>query len=180
MKRTEQICNPQTSPQALRLAAKEPHEDKLEMERLIFAAAGESRPDLTSDTNANDKPIASPAWLTNFGMSLSSILLTLAPAHILLPFRLWWYPTVLVRPSLMTNGIERGEKDDNDATGGYRVGEALKDAYTISGRDVGHFVANHVMPGQDGWKNKGALAAAMRRCLWHGVDRTLTLLLSKH
>lgn len=53
---------------------------------------------------------------------------------------------VIVRPSLLVDGAARGS---------YRVGERLDSAWTVGRADVGLFVADQCLPGNDTWRNKG-------------------------
>jgi NAD(P)-dependent dehydrogenase (short-subunit alcohol dehydrogenase family) len=60
----------------------------------------------------------------------------------------WLKTIVVVRPALLTDGVEKGK---------YRVGESLKSAYTISRRDVAHFIAGRLMEDWDEFQGKAAV-----------------------
>lgn len=53
---------------------------------------------------------------------------------------------VIVRPSLLMNGVAKKM---------YRVGEKLEGAWSVRRADVGWFVGEECLPGNDTWRNKG-------------------------
>lgn len=53
---------------------------------------------------------------------------------------------VVVRPSFLADGERKG---------GVRAGERLEGAWTIKRKDVGWWIVEECMPGNDKWRNKG-------------------------
>lgn len=58
----------------------------------------------------------------------------------------WLKAIAVVRPALLTDGAEKGK---------YRVGEKLPGTYTISRRDVAHFIVNGLVPNWEKYEGKG-------------------------
>jgi len=102
-----------------------PHADKLGMEKLVHHSAG-----WTPEWNEKgpSEEILLPGWEAR------------------LPEKGWLKHAVVVRPALLTDGQERGK---------YRVGEELKGVYSVSRRDVAHFISNDVLPNWEKYDGKG-------------------------
>ncbi|KAG8895656.1 hypothetical protein FRB99_000398 [Tulasnella sp. 403] len=106
---------------------KSPHEDKLGMEKLLHHSSGSS----AAWTEAGPKEeILAPGWEAKVGETG------------------WLKHLVIIRPSFLTDGPE---------TGLYQVGEDLKKRYTISRRDVAHFVAGALVEKWDEFEGRGVV-----------------------
>ncbi|KAG8901475.1 hypothetical protein FRB99_005279 [Tulasnella sp. 403] len=106
---------------------KSPHADKLGMEKLLHHSSGSS----AAWTEAGPKEaILAPGWESKVGETG------------------WLKHLVIVRPSWLTDGPE---------TGVYKVGEDLRKRYTISRKDVAHFIAGDLMDKWGEFEGKGVV-----------------------
>ena len=103
-----------------------PHADKVDMERLIGGAAGQ--PSWGEDSVQAAGEVAERPWLN----------------------------AVIVRPAFLTDGECQGDDIRSRRPGKqpYRVGELLPSAYTISRKDVAHFIAEDAIPHFEKYKGR--------------------------
>ncbi|KAG8870802.1 hypothetical protein FRB98_001341 [Tulasnella sp. 332] len=101
-----------------------PHADKLGMERVVHYSAG-----WTPEWKENEpiKEVLAPGWETK------------------LPEKGWLKHAVIVRPAILTDG---------EALAKYRVGDHLKASYTISRKDVAHFITNDLLENWEKYDGK--------------------------
>jgi len=92
-----------------------PHADKLGMEKILGHSAGW--------TSSYDEPGLTPGVLPSKWEDR-------------LPGKGWLKHVVIVRPALLTDGAEKTT---------YRVGEQLNGLYSVSRRDVAHFIAGDLL-----------------------------------
>jgi len=118
-----------------------PHKDKIGSERIISHCAG-----WTWDTKNDGEPdesIMGPDWLNREGLPAAGSL----------------NQVLVIRPALLTDGECVAEKDNAGGKEGkskeaYRVSEADLRGWTISRKDVAHFVVDAVLHRWDQFKNK--------------------------
>ncbi|KAL5533500.1 hypothetical protein ACEPAF_5276 [Sanghuangporus sanghuang] len=114
--------------------AKGPHADKLGMERVITYAAGWEWPAADGEP---DKTILADGWQDHVG-----------------PYG-WLKHAVVVRPALLTNGDSIGENPKKPGEAPYRaLDHEMKGGYTISRKDVAHFIVTRVLPEWNQWEGK--------------------------
>ena len=107
-----------------------PHRDKAALERVLAHVSGRAWDD--REPNAD---LVGERWAEQDG----------TPVYGSLP------DVVIVRPALLTNGA---------ATGTYRLGEGGKGYYTISRRDVAHFIVEDLLKGSWAkWKGESVAMA---------------------
>ncbi|KAG8902305.1 hypothetical protein FRB99_004644 [Tulasnella sp. 403] len=106
---------------------KSPHADKLGMEKLLHHSSGSSAVWIEAGPK---KEILATGWESRVGE------------------KGWLKHLVIVRPSFLTDGPE---------TGVYQVGEDLKKRYTISRRDVAHFIGGTLLEKWDEFEGKGVV-----------------------
>lgn len=115
-----------------------PHADKLALEKLIAHCAGwewdasqEIDPEIMAPSVFSDPNLPKPGQLQRI---------------------------VVVRPALLTDGVCKAETTTKDTP--YRVQEGdLSSVYTISRRDVAHFISEKVLNEWDQWEGKGVSIA---------------------
>lgn len=101
-----------------------PHADKLGMERVIQWSAGWEWKD------KDPKPtILAEGWKERLGGSEG-----------------WLKSAVIVRPAMLTDGVEKGK---------YKTGENPPGLYSISRKDVAHFIVNDLLQNWEKWDGKG-------------------------
>ena len=66
----------------------------------------------------------------------------------------WLRDFVIIRPAWLTDGDAKGDKPVRPNKKAYRVGELLPSSYTISRKDVAHFIAEECVPKWDQYKNR--------------------------
>lgn len=135
-----------------------PHDDKLEMEKLVINASGKGNEEIALEKNDE-------GWLDDFIRELSTEPIKWLRAHsffALLPsqsacltffffcFSFLFLSYTVVRPSLLTDGKE---------TASYRAAERVPSAYSISRSDIGHFIATKCLPGNDEFKNRAVVVS---------------------
>lgn len=101
-----------------------PHADKLGMERL--ARYSGNWPSLNDQEILPD--VLPPGWEAELGGQPG-----------------WLKSIAVIRPALLTDGVEKGK---------YRVGERITGVYTISRKDVAHFIVNDVIPNWEKYEGK--------------------------
>ncbi|KAJ3046970.1 hypothetical protein HK097_000355 [Rhizophlyctis rosea] len=104
----------------------DPHADKEIMEWIIFSAAKGSHPDAYVQ-EFGEKNASADAVAVKTGLGSG-----------------WLKKFTVVRPAFLTDG---------KVTGTYRAGERVQGTYTISRKDIGHFVAERVV-GKEEWVGK--------------------------
>lgn len=138
-----------------------PHDDKLEMERLIIGASGKGNEYIGLEKDENEQGWLEDfiseyhlmnSCLNNLDLSVCWIRLNRALAFLkkLMLIRTLSLSLSVVRPSLLTDGKE---------TTSYRASERVPSAYTISRADVGHFIANKCLPGLEEFKNRAVVVS---------------------
>lgn len=103
---------------------KAPHADKLGMERITHYSAGWT-PEWKDRGPSED--VLAPGWEAK------------------LPGKGWLKHAVIIRPAILTDG-PAGEK--------YRVGEHVKGLYTISRKDVAHFIVSDLLENWEKYDGK--------------------------
>ena len=105
---------------------KVPHADKLVMERLLGGAAGQ------------------PSWGEDLVQTTGEV--TEQP----------WLNAIIIRPAFLTDGDCLGDDTKRRRSGKppYRVGELLPSAYTVSRKDVAHFIAEEAIPHFNNYKGR--------------------------
>lgn len=110
-----------------------PHADKLGMERVVAHAAGW---DWTEKEPANT--VLPPGWQSR------------------LPEAGFLKHALVVRPAILVDGACKAE-DVGRKGKGYRVSDTvLKSCYTVSRRDVAHFIVEEALANWDSWEGKCA------------------------
>ncbi|KAG8999961.1 hypothetical protein FRB90_011911 [Tulasnella sp. 427] len=103
-----------------------PHADKLGMEKVIHWSAGWSE---DSWKDGEPEPHILPlGWEERLGGK-----------------RGWLKSIVVVRPAILTDG---------EAAGKYKVGEDLDGLWTVSRKDVAHFISNDALENWEKWEGK--------------------------
>ena len=111
-----------------------PHADKLGMERLISFAAGWEWP---AEDGEPDKAILADGWRNCVGPSG------------------WLKHVVVIRPALLTDGDCAGDKPRKSGEAPYRaLDQEIKGSYTISRKDIAHFIVTGVLPEWNKWEGK--------------------------
>ncbi|KAG9043886.1 hypothetical protein FS837_009032 [Tulasnella sp. UAMH 9824] len=103
-----------------------PHADKLGMEKVIHWSAGWSE-DSWKDGNP-EAHILPHGWESKLGGRAG-----------------WLKSIVVVRPAILTDGEEAAK---------YKAGEDLAGLWTVSRRDVAHFISNDVLRNWSKWEGK--------------------------
>jgi len=104
-----------------------PHKDKMGVERLVAHVSG------TTWTEYEPNEVILPAnWKNDIPSG-------------------WLKDIVIVRPALLTDGKCMGDEKAD----GYRTGpDTLSSAWTVSRKDVAHFIAVKCLKNWDDWKGK--------------------------
>lgn len=102
---------------------KVPHADKLGMEKAIHWSAGWEWKDKEPPST-----LLPEGWKERLGGSEG-----------------WLKSAVIVRPTMLTDGVEKGK---------YKTGENLSGLYSISRKDVAHFIANDLSQNWEKWDGK--------------------------
>ncbi|KAK0482650.1 hypothetical protein IW261DRAFT_1468997 [Armillaria novae-zelandiae] len=110
-----------------------PHKDKMGMERAIAHCAGWDWN--TKDDGEPDEKIMGPAWRERAGLPAAGSMKNI----------------MVVRPALLTDGACLADDSDKPA---YRVSDKEIKGYTISRKDVAHFVADAVSNRWNDFVNK--------------------------
>ncbi len=114
------------------LVIRAPHEDKLGMERVIYHAAGWTWPADEAEPSAH---ILLPGWEKR---------LPGAPGYL--------KSVLIVQPALYTDGV--GKADTAGGKKVYRAEDRDFSAYTISRRDVAHFIVEDALANWNKWEGK--------------------------
>lgn len=115
----------------------QPHKDKIGTERVIAHASGREWNDAEAAEPGED--IMGPDWknkenLLSFGS---------------------FHGFLVVRPLLLTDGECRADKEEyKREKAPYRVSEEEMSAWTVSRKDVGHFIADAILAKWDQYKDK--------------------------
>lgn len=115
-----------------------PHKDKIGVERLVSHCAGwpwTADPDEEPDASI----MGSTDWMNTPGLPPPGSL----------------HRVLVLRPAFLTDGESIADKNSNaDGVPAYRVSEEELGGYTISRRDVAHFVTDAVLNRWDEFENK--------------------------
>jgi hypothetical protein len=110
-----------------------PHKDKVGAERIAFHCAGWQ---WNSKDDEPEEQILSSGWTDTEGLPPRGSLAD----HLL-----------VVRPALLTDGDCKAEKENKK---GYRVGEKIMGGWTVSRKDVAHFIFDAVSNSWDEYRDK--------------------------
>ncbi|KAL5528864.1 hypothetical protein ACEPAG_4838 [Sanghuangporus baumii] len=111
-----------------------PHADKLGMERVVTYAAGWEWPAADGEPG---KAILADGWQDHVGPNG------------------WLKHVVVVRPALLTNGDSVGDNPKKPGEAPYRaLDHEMKGSYTISRKDVAHFIVTRVLAEWNQWEGK--------------------------
>ncbi|KAL5490680.1 hypothetical protein ACEPAI_5514 [Sanghuangporus weigelae] len=114
--------------------AQGPHADKLGMERALSYVAGWEWPAADGEP---DKAILADGWQDHIG-----------------PYG-WLKHAVVIRPALLTNGDSVGDNPKKPGQEPYRaLDHEMKGSYTISRKDVVHFIVTRVFAEWNQWEGK--------------------------
>ena len=117
----------------------QPHKDKIGTERIAFHVSGKEWNNAESAEPGED--IMGPDWKNKEG----------------LPSFGAFNGFLLVRPLLLTDGDCLADKEEYKGEGGkapYRVSEEELYSWTVSRKDVGHFISGAILTKWDDYKNK--------------------------
>lgn len=112
-----------------------PHDDKIEMENIILTLMGRNANTFIAPSSEKD--------LKAYQLGVEERAKAIASPG-------WLKDAIIVRPALLYDGNSKGK---------YRTGEVLPKASTISRADVGHFIVNECVPGNDKWTGKAVTVA---------------------
>lgn len=122
-----------------KLLIHQPHKDKIGTERVVSHISGWEWND--AEVTEPGEDIMGPDWKNKEGLPASGS----------------FQGFLVVRPLLLTNGDCRADKEEYKREGAnapYRVSEEEIYSWTVSRKDVGHFISEAILTKWDNYKNK--------------------------